>query len=59
MADCSNTQFIEEAYQATFDVVTRGSLSTDKDTSKKTAYSYYNATVGLLTLLMMTGNFSH
>jgi hypothetical protein len=59
MADGSNSQFIEEAYQATFDVVSRGSLSTDKDTSKKTAYSYYNATVGLLTLLIMTGNFSH
>lgn len=59
MADGTNTQFIDEAYQATFDVVTRGSLSTDKDPSKKTAYSYYNATVGLLTLLIMTGNFSH
>jgi endo-1,4-beta-D-glucanase Y len=59
MADGTNTQFIEEAYQATFDVVSRGTLSTDKDTSKKTAYSYYNATVGLLTLLIMTGNFSH
>jgi hypothetical protein len=59
MADGTNQQFIEDAFQATFDVVSRGSLSTDKDTSKKTAYSYYNATVGLLTLLIMTGNFSH
>ena len=60
MADGTNTQFIEDAYQATFDIVSRGSLdTTDTSAGAKTAYSYYNATVGMLTLLMMTGNFSH
>jgi hypothetical protein len=60
MADGSNQAFINDAYQAVFDVITRTTLSTDtKDTSKKTPYSYYNATVGLLTALIMTGAFSH
>jgi endo-1,4-beta-D-glucanase Y len=60
MADGSNQKFIEDAFQATFDVVTRGSLSTDTTkANSKTAYSYFNATVGMMTLLMMTGNFSH
>jgi hypothetical protein len=60
MADGSNQPFIEAAFQETFDVVTRGSLNTDTTTvNSKTAYSYFNATVGLMTLLMMTGNFSH
>jgi hypothetical protein len=39
-------------------MVTRGKLA-PTDTAGKTPYSYYNATVGILTLLMMTGNFSH
>jgi endo-1,4-beta-D-glucanase Y len=60
MADGTNQQFINDAFQATFDIVSRGSLdTTDTSAGAKTAYSYYNATVGLLTLLMMTGNFSH
>jgi hypothetical protein len=60
MADGSNQTFINDAYQAVFDLITRTTLSTDtKDTSKKTPYSYYNATVGLLTALIMTGAFSH
>jgi Glycosyl hydrolases family 8 len=59
MADGSQQAFLNDAYQAVFDVITRTTLSTDKDTSKKTAYSYYNATVGLLTALIMTGAFSH
>jgi hypothetical protein len=58
MADGSNTAYINEAYQAVFDVVTRGSLDTT-DPTGKTPYSYFNATVGLMTLLMMTGNFAH
>lgn len=52
-----NKQFLDDAYQAVFDTVMRGTLAPVKD--GKTGYSYYNATVGLLTLLMMTGNFSH
>ena len=60
MADGSNQQFIEDAFQATFDIVSRGSLdTTDTSAGAKTPYSYFNATVGMLTLLMMTGNFSH
>ena len=39
-------------------MVTRGTMA-PPDSTGKTPYSYYNATVGLLTLLMMTGNFSH
>ena len=58
MADGTNTAFINEAYQAVFDIVTRGSLDTT-DPTGKTPYSYFNATVGLMTLLMMTGNFAH
>ncbi len=50
--------FLNDAYQGVFDMVTRGKLA-PADTSGKTPYSYYNATVGMLTLLMMTGNFSH
>jgi endo-1,4-beta-D-glucanase Y len=60
MADGSNTAFINEAYQAVFDLVTRGTLDTTVTTANaKTPYSYFNATVGLMTLLMMTGNFAH
>lgn len=58
MADGSNQAFINEAYQAVFDVVTRGTLDTT-DPAGKTPYSYFNATVGLMTMLMMTGNFAH
>jgi len=57
MADGSNQSFINTAYQEVFDLVTRSSMSTIPPA--KTPYSYYNATVGMLTLLMMTGNFSH
>lgn len=58
IADGTNTKFIEDAFQATFDLTSRGSLNTT-DPAGKTPYSYYNATVGMLTLLIMTGNFSH
>jgi len=51
----SNKAFADDAYQAVFDLVTRGNLG-DPGDGTKTAYSYYNATVGLLTLLTMTGN---
>jgi endo-1,4-beta-D-glucanase Y len=54
----ANATFLNDAYQGVFDMVTRGRLA-PVDTSGKTPYSYYNATVGMLTLLMMTGNFSH
>ena len=60
MADGTQQTFINDAYQAVFDLVTRGAMdTTDTSAGAKTPYSYYNATVGMLTLLMMTGNFSH
>ena len=54
----SNPTYLNSAYQAVFDSATRGTLA-PTDASGKTPYSYYNGTVGMLTLLMMTGNFSH
>jgi hypothetical protein len=54
----ANKVFLDEAYQAVFDMVNRGTLAV-VDASGKTPYSYFNATVGLLTLLLMTGNYSH
>jgi hypothetical protein len=57
-AASGNQTFLNNAYQAVFDSITRGSMA-PVDTAGKTPYSYYNATVGLLTALMMTGNFMH
>jgi hypothetical protein len=54
----SKQPFLDDAYQAVFDAATRGTLA-PVDTSNRTPYSYYNATVGMLTLLIMSGNFSH
>ncbi len=53
-----NQTFLNDAYQAVFDSITRGTMA-PVDAAGKTPYSYYNATVGLLTSLMMTGNFMH
>jgi endo-1,4-beta-D-glucanase Y len=47
--------FVNDAYQGVFDMVTRGMLA-PADSSGKTPYSYFNGTVGLMTLLMMSGN---
>ena len=57
MADAQYKTFLDAGYQLVLDLVNRGSMGDDatKD-PKKTTYSYYNATVGLLTLLTMTGN---
>jgi hypothetical protein len=51
-----NQTFLNDAYQAVFDLLTRGTLA-PVDAAGKSRYSYYNATVGMLTLLVMTGNF--
>jgi endo-1,4-beta-D-glucanase Y len=57
--------FLNEAYQTVFDLATRGTMapmlyrSPDPTPGPLPTYSYYNATVGLLTLLIMTGNFMH
>jgi len=53
-----NQSFLNAAYQSVFDSATRGTLA-PTDASGKTPYSYFNGTVGMLTLLMMNGNFSH
>jgi len=53
-----NQTYLNDAYQAVFDAITRGSMA-PVDASGKTPYSYYNATVGMLTALIMTGNFMH
>jgi len=58
MASGTQGAFLADAYQAVFDMATRGAMA-PVDSGGKTPYSYYNATVGLLTLLMMSGNFSH
>ncbi len=58
-------QFVDEAYQTVFDIATRGTLATpnysgdDSGNAPEPTYGYYNATVGLLTLLILTGNFLH
>jgi endo-1,4-beta-D-glucanase Y len=57
MSSATYATFLNDAYQAVFDMVTRGTLA-PADPSGKTPYSYYNATVGMLTLLTMTGNFT-
>ncbi|MGC4086960.1 MAG: glycosyl hydrolase family 8 [Polyangiaceae bacterium] len=54
----SKQPFLDDAYQAVLDTINRANIA-PKDTQGRTPYSYYNATVGLLTALIMTGNFSH
>lgn len=58
MSDPAYKTFLDDAYQSVFDQVTRGTMA-PVDNAGKTPYSYYNATVGLLTLLTMSGNFHH
>jgi endo-1,4-beta-D-glucanase Y len=64
MASGSNSSFLDNAYQTVFDIATRGTMATpsyasDSRYAPEPTYSYANATVGLLTLLIMTGNFPH
>jgi len=64
-----NQTFLNDAYQAVFDILTRGTMAPSiyvgggygesGSPSPKPTYGYYNATVGMLTLLIMTGNFMH
>jgi endo-1,4-beta-D-glucanase Y len=61
-----NQIFLNDAYQAVFDVLTRGTMAPpiyvddlSESPSPPPTYGYYNATVGMLTLLIMTGNFMH
>jgi len=47
-----------DAFPGKTNEITRGSLA-PVDAGGKSLYSYFNATVGLLTALIMTGNFMH
>jgi endo-1,4-beta-D-glucanase Y len=51
-----NAAFAQSAYQQVLDGVNRGTLDVAA-TGMQSGYSYFNATVGMLTLLTMTGNF--
>ena len=67
MTGSENRAFLDQAYQTAFDVVTRGTMAApfysgegpDYSPPREPTYSYYNATIGILTLLIMTGNFLH
>ena len=53
-----NSAFANTAYQFVLDA-SYTPASTIPATSGKVAYTYFNATVGLLTALTMSGNFNH
>jgi len=60
MANTSYQTYLNDAYQFVLDVSNRGTIN-DRAASEinpptKSSYSYFNATVGLLTLLTMNGN---
>jgi endo-1,4-beta-D-glucanase Y len=55
MSDAAYKTFLDDAYQFVLDLSNRATLA-PVDAQGRTPYSYYNATVGLLTLLTMTGN---
>jgi len=71
MASGKEPAFLDDAYQAVFDALTRGTMAPPPVDDGhicggpygcppgEPVYSYYNATVGMLTLLIMTGNFLH
>ena len=55
----TNTSFLNAGYQLVLDLLNRGTIGDRLATamSTKSGYSYFNATVGLLMLLTMTGSF--
>jgi endo-1,4-beta-D-glucanase Y len=55
MSDPAYQTFLNDGYQFVLDLLNRGTLDDPQD-GTKSSYSYYNATVGMLTLLTMTGN---
>jgi endoglucanase len=66
MAGGRNSQsFLDDAYQTVFDIATRGTMARElyKSPAETLApmptYSYQNATLGMLSLLILTGNFLH
>jgi endo-1,4-beta-D-glucanase Y len=60
MATSTYATFVNDAYQFTLDLLNRGEINdraaAATNPPTKSAYSYYNATVGLLMLLTMNGN---
>ena len=56
MSNSSYSTFMNDGYQLVFDLLNRAKLNDDG--VNKSAYSYFNATVGMLTLLTMSGNFN-
>jgi hypothetical protein len=57
-AMANNQTFVNDGYQLVLDILNRGTIADRLATAMnvKTAYSYYNATVGLLVALTMSGN---
>ncbi|HEY5452620.1 MAG TPA: glycosyl hydrolase family 8 [Polyangia bacterium] len=55
----TQTAFLNDGFQLVLDLLNRGEIGDRLATSMnvKSGYSYFNATVGLLMLLTMTGNF--
>ena len=55
----SQTAFMQDGFQLVLDLLNRGEIGDRLATamSVKSGYSYFNATVGLLMLLTMTGAF--
>ena len=56
MSDPAFKTFLDDAYQSVLDQLTRGTMA-PRDAAGLTPYSYFNASVGMMTLLTMTGNF--
>jgi hypothetical protein len=59
MSNSSYASFVNSGYQLVLDLLNRGTIG-DRlaaSMSTKSGYSYFNATVGMLMLLTMTGNF--
>jgi hypothetical protein len=59
MSNSSYSSFMNAGYQLVLDLLNRGTIGdrVAAATSAKSGYSYFNATVGLLVLLTMTGSF--
>jgi endo-1,4-beta-D-glucanase Y len=57
MGSSANAAFMNDGYQLTLDLLNRGVYGYDG--VNKSAYSYFNATVGMLMLLTMSGNFNN
>jgi endo-1,4-beta-D-glucanase Y len=56
-AGSTYSSFIDAAWQFTLDGGNRAALDVNTSDATKTSYSYFNATVGLMTALTMSGNF--